>query len=233
MRRLALSMVALALAGAAPAHSQSLNADKPLGYSAEPSDPMVRHQKATVGANLDEWAHNLDSSNSDARLEAVKLLGQSGDPRASEYLMHAVESTDPRVSMAAVDYLGKSGAKDATEFLSERLFSSGANAVVQQHILVALGRIRDPAGARRVLSFIEAEKNPELRAIAIRVIGEIGDEAVKGDVQALSARESDPNAKMLLQDAVATIEVNHGRASGGKTGSLSEFSHSENPNLPR
>ena len=95
------------------------------------------------------------------------------------------------------------------------------------HILAALGRIRDPASARRVLIFAQGETDPEVRATAIHVIGEIGDGSVRDDLQKFGETETDPKVKTLLQDAVAKI-AGHGAPGGTlQTDPPSKFSHSE------
>jgi hypothetical protein len=78
-----------------------------------------------------------------------------------------------------------------------------------------------------VLTFAQGEADPEVRATAIHVIGEIGDGSVRDDLQKLSETETDPKVKTLLQDAVAKIVV-HGAAVGTiQTDPFTKFSHSE------
>jgi HEAT repeat protein len=139
------------------------------------------------------------------RLEAVKLLAESNDPKADEYLMQAVDNSDLRVAATAVDALGKLEAKDAASFLAEHLAMASTSAGLRQRILVALGRIKDPKPGRDVLSFVQAESDPELKSLGIRVLGEIGDESIRADLRGLAARENNPDAKRLLEDAEAKI----------------------------
>jgi hypothetical protein len=70
---------------------------------------------------------------------------------------------------------------------------------------VALGRIKDPKPGRDVLSFVQAETDPKLKSLGIRVLGEIGDESIRADLRGLAARENNPDAKRLLEDAEAKI----------------------------
>jgi HEAT repeat protein len=131
-----------------------------------------RYQRATVGATPEEWVRHLDDRRADVRLEAVKLLAESNDPKADEYLMQAVDNSDPRVAAAAIDALGKLEAKNATSFLADRLAMAGTSSGLRQRILVALGRIKDPKAEHAVLSFVQAESDPALRSLGIRVLGE-------------------------------------------------------------
>ena len=169
------------------------------------SDQADRFQKAKLGSRVEEWARHLEDKDPELRFEALKLIGESDDPRASQYLIEAVESSDARVATAAVDYLGRMKAKDAAGFLSERLFLAGTSATIRQHILVALGRIGDEGSGRRVLDFVQGESDPSLRGTAVRVLGEIGTPSIATDLQKLSEQEKDPRQKTLMQDAVAKI----------------------------
>jgi HEAT repeat protein len=151
------------------------------------------------------------------------LLAESGKPEANEFLIRAVDNRDPRVATAAVDSLGKLGVREASEVLVERLSTVGTS-TTQQHILVALGKIRDPDSARRVLDFVQAQRDPEVRAVAIRVLGDIGDDSVRSGVEKLSESENDPRLKALMQDVVAKMTVPKGPAQGEVKSSVT-FSH--------
>jgi HEAT repeat protein len=214
---------------AAPARSQlSTSGEYPYrspGLSQDPTNAAVRHQNSAMGRTPEEWAGHLDAADPAARLEAVQLLAESGDPQAKQYLIRATDNPDPRVAIAAVDSLGKLGAKEASDALAEKLFLAGTSAVLQKHILVALGRIRDPGCSRRVLEFARAETDPDLRAVAIRVLGEVGDDSVRSDVQKLSQAETDPKMKTLMEDAVAKMTVHQGSARG-EAEPAAKFSHS-------
>jgi HEAT repeat protein len=164
-----------------------------------------RYQRATVGATPEEWVRHLDDRRADVRLGAVKLLAESNDPKADEYLMQAVDNSDPRVAAAAIDALGKLEAKNATPFLADRLAMAGTSSGLRQRILVALGRIKDPKAEHAVLSFVQAESDPALRSLGIRVLGEIGDGSIRGDLHGLAARENNPDVKRLLEEAETKI----------------------------
>jgi hypothetical protein len=180
-----------------------------------------------MGQSVEEFARHLDDSDPVRRLEAVRLLAAAGDPKASQYLIGAVDNPDVRVSAFAVDSLGKRAAKEASEILADKLFLPGTSSGLCQHILVALGTIRDPTSARRVVAFAQGQTDPELRATAIRVIGDIGNDSVRDDLQRLSETETDPRVKGLFQDAIAKMSSQGTSAPGVGAGSLSTFSHSE------
>ncbi|HSD11491.1 MAG TPA: HEAT repeat domain-containing protein [Candidatus Binatia bacterium] len=230
MKIVVLGSIALVVVAASPARSQlSTSGRTPnqfSGSSKDPTDPSTRYQKSTMGQTIENWASHLDDADPGRRLEAIRLLAESGDPQAIRYLTRAVDNPDARVATAAVDSLGKLGAKEAADALAEKLFLAGTSAALRKHILVALGRIRDPGSARRVLDFAQAEPDPDLRAVAIRVLGEIGDDSVRNEVVKLSEAETDPKLKMLLQDAAAKMAVRR-PPSGGEAEFPAKFSHSE------
>ena len=191
----------------------------------DPTDYAVRDQNAKMGRMIEDWARHLDDPDPARRIEAVRLLAASGKPEANEFLIRAVDSRDPRVATAAVDSLGKLGVSEASEVLVERLSTQGMS-TTQQHILVALGKIRDPKTAKRVLDFAQAERDPDVRAVAIRVLGEIGDDSVRSGVEKLSESENDPKLKTLMQEVVAKMTVPKAPAPGEAKPSVT-FSHSE------
>jgi hypothetical protein len=197
-------------AGGVLAHAMGLALLGAVVVDAQLLDPQRgekegRYQRTTVGSTPEEWARHLDDPRADVRLEAVKLLAESNDPKVDEYLMQGVDNSDPRVAAAAIDALGKLQAKDAASFLAEHLAMANMSAPLRQRILVALGRIKDPKPGRDVLSFVQAETDPELKGLGIRVLGEIGDESIRADLHGLSTRENSPDVKRLLDEAEAKI----------------------------
>jgi hypothetical protein len=112
-----------------------------------------------------------------------------------------------------------------SKLLVERLSTVGTS-TTQQHILLALGKIRDPESAKRLLDFAQAERDPEVRAVAIRVLGDIGDDSVRNAVEKLSESETDPRLKALMQEVVAKMTVPKGSAHGEVKSSVT-FTHSE------
>ena len=191
--------------------ARSARPERPDAYGVK-TEQQNRYERQRVGSTPEEWARHLDDPRSDVRLEAVDLLAQSSDPKALDFLMQAVESSDPRVATAAVEALGRNGVKDASRFLAEHLFLAATSPGLRKHILVALGRIHDPATIRPVLDFIEGEADPELRGTGIRVIGEIGDASALADLRSFEEREKDPALKALVHEAVAKIEARQARA---------------------
>jgi HEAT repeat protein len=233
VKTVGFTTIMLLLSTLVPARAQLSNANRVPGAgqlpgtTADPTDIPLRYQKSTLGRTIEDWAGHLEDADPGRRLAAVRLLAESGDPKANQYLTRAVGSQDARVATSAVDSLGKAGAKEAAEILTERLFLRTTPGAMRLHILAALDRIRDPASARRVLIFAQGEADPEIRATTIHVIGEIGDGSVRDDLQKLSEIETDPKVRTLLQDAVAEISVHGAPGATIQTDPLTTFSHSE------
>jgi HEAT repeat protein len=166
-----------------------------------------RYNKAKRGANIEEWVRRLGDDNPETRLEAVKSLGDSGDPKANDYLMQAAGDPDPRIQSKAIDYLGKIRATDATIFLIQRLFMTGTTDPLRHRILMALGKIGDSRASRPILEFLERDAAPDIRGTAIYAVGEIGDVTIRDDLERLRDREPHPRLKRLVTDALAKISA--------------------------
>jgi HEAT repeat protein len=174
-------------------------------YPPGTDDPSRRFRDARVGATVSEQAARLRDERPDIRLEAVKAMGESGDPQAVRHLVGAALDPDPRVASRAVDFLGRLRATEATEFLAERLFVKGTDPRLRLHILAALGRIGDSRAAGPILQFLAQSEDAELRAAGIYALGEIGDSTSRDKVAALVERETDPRLKALAQEALEKI----------------------------
>jgi HEAT repeat protein len=145
--------------------------------------------------------------------------------------MNAVGSPDVRVATAAVDFLGRSAAPEAATLLAEQLVHPGTSPMFRQHVLVALGKIADPATGPGVLDFLKTVSDPDLRGAAIHALGEIGNASTRGQLQELSAAETDPKLKALIQDAVARIDERAIHPGPTRKGGMTVFT-SDDPGRP-
>jgi HEAT repeat protein len=175
--------------------------------SAGDSNVVSRYNKAKKGANLSEWVRRLADDDPERRLEAVKSLGDSNDPKAIDYLVQAVGDGDPRIEAKAVDYLGKLHAADATPFLIQKLFTVGTKQKLRHRILMTLGKIGDPRASRPILQYVMQDPNLDTRGAGIYAIGEIGDQSIRDDLKRFSEIEEDARLKQLAQDALIKIAL--------------------------
>lgn len=175
--------------------------------SAGDSGVQSRYNKAKKGANLQEWVRRLGDDDPERRLEAVKSLGDSNDPKAIDYLVQAVGDSDPRVEAKAIDYLGKLHAVDATPFLIQKLFTVGTKQKLRHRILMSLGKIGDPRASKPILQYVMQDQNLDTRGAGIFAIGEIGDQSIRDELKLYLEVEENPQLKQLASDALVKISL--------------------------
>jgi len=173
--------------------------------SAGDSSVQSRYNKAKKGANLNEWVKRLSDDDPDKRLEAVKSLGDSNDPKAIDYLIQAVNDPDGRVQAKAVDYLGRLHAADSTPFLVQKLFTVGTKERLRQRIVMTLGKIGDPRASHPLLQYVMQDGNADIRGCGIYAIGEIADQSIRDELKRFAEVESDPRLKRLADEALIKI----------------------------
>lgn len=166
-----------------------------------------RYNKAKKGGNIGDFARRLNEDEPEIRLEAVKSLGDSGDPKAIEYLIQAVGDRDVRVQAKAVEYLGKIRATDATFSLVQRLFLTETPEPLRHRILNALGQIGDPSSAKPLADFLSRDTDPDLRGTGIYALGEIGSPNARPDLVAMLEAEKDAGLRRLIQEAITKIDT--------------------------
>lgn len=166
-----------------------------------------RYNKAKKGVDVDDFARRYMDEDPTIRMEAVKSLGDSGDPKAVEHLMMAVGDKDQRIQAKAVDYLGKIRATDATFFLVQRLFLAETPEPLRHRILNTLGLIGDPAASKPILDYVERDVPNDLRGTGIFAIGEIGDQASRPGLVSLLENEQDARMRMIIQEAINKIDT--------------------------
>jgi HEAT repeat protein len=157
--------------------------------------------------DISEDLRRIRSDNPEERLEATRTLGASEDPKAVQYLQGAASDSDLRVRLKAIDELGNRMAKEATPLLVQQLFLRETEPIVQQRVLAALGKIRDPRSTQPICEFLARDLDPSTRATAIFALGEIGDERALHVLADLAADGTDPTARRLADEAAR--KINH------------------------
>lgn len=178
---------------------------KPAEAAPPPDAPVERFRHARIGTSVEEWARALESRDSDRRLEVMDDLGRSTDSRAETYLLKAVDDPDARIQAKAIDYLGDRRAPDATSVLVRKLFMTGAPTGLRQHILSALGKIGDPKASRPIFDFVTHERSADVRGTGVYALGEIGDLAIREELEGYADDEPDPRVKHLVHEALVKI----------------------------
>ncbi len=166
-----------------------------------------RYNDAKKGKSIDEWTKKLNDTDPGVRLEAVRSLGDSGQPEAIEYLIQATGDPDEAVKIKAIDYLGKLRATDATQVLVQKLFLRDTPPQVKQRILVALGRMGDSKAAPSMAEFLSRDDDSTMCGTAIFALGEVGDADTVPKLEALQQRTTDPHLNQLAGEAVQKIRL--------------------------
>ncbi len=166
-----------------------------------------RYKEAQKGKSINEWTKKLNDPDPAERLEAVKSLGESGQPEAVEYLIQATGDPDDGVKIKALDYLGKLRATDATQVLVQKLFLRDTQPQVKQRILVTLGRMGDAKASAPISEFLSRDDDLTMCATAIFSLGEIGDAATVAKLDAFRERSTNPHLQQLAGEAVQKIKL--------------------------
>ena len=194
--RIAVVVLSLILADAAGVIAQ-----------VNPYRVQQRYNDAKKGKSIDEWTKRLNDPDPAQRLEAVKSLGDSGQPEAIEYLIQATGDPSEAVKIKAIDYLGKLRATDATQVLVQKLFMSDVEPPLKQRILVALGRIGDTKAAQPISEFLKQDTDAAISGTAIFTLGEIGDAGVIPHLEQMQRNASNPHLARLAGEAIQKIQL--------------------------
>jgi HEAT repeat protein len=186
------------------ARAQALNpVDTNRGSMRERANPAA---KPTNKAKLDEALRNFNAEDQPSRLVGVGQLGTVEDePKAMGYLLQGANDPDSAVRLKAIDVLGQMRAKDAVSPLVQQLFMRGTDEVAKQHILVALGRIRDSRATKPIVDFLARDNDRRLQGNAIFALGDIGDDAALGPLGRIAEETDDPALRSLAQNAMRKI----------------------------
>jgi HEAT repeat protein len=164
-----------------------------------------RQSRSRKGMNVQEWVRRLKNDNPDTRLEAVKSLGDSKDPKAIEPLVNATADTDIRVKVKAINYLGNLKATDATPVLVQQLFLREVGPGIKQKVLVALGKIGDPRGAAPIVEFLKRNLDSQTKGTALYALREVGNDSVLPFLENFSRVEQSPPLRRLAAEAAENI----------------------------
>jgi HEAT repeat protein len=188
-----------------PARAQFLSQGERIGSQLSGDRVKDRLNRQKKGANLTEWVRRLQNDRPETRLDAVKSLGDSKDPKAIEHLLSATADVDIRVKVKAIEYLGNLRATDATPVLVQQLFLRDVGPGIKQKVLIALGKIGDPRGAEPIMEFLKRKLDLQTRATALFALREVGNDRVLAFLDDLSHTEPSPPLRQLAAEAAGDI----------------------------
>jgi len=188
-----------------------------------------RYDKHSKGTSIDDFVKQLSSDDPTKRLEGVKSLGASKDPKAVEYLVQAVGDTDVRVQAKAVEMLGDTRANEATPVLVQYLFLRTTDARMKQLILASLGKIGDTTAARPLIEFLQRDLDLATRGTAIFALGEIGAPESVGPLAEIARTDTDPTLRRLANEAKSKVEAHQAVMKSQVKGPSETFLKPEGP----
>ena len=149
--------------------------------------------------------------------QALFVLAQSNSPKAREVLVNIAKGNgNPDLQMRAVRYLGIHGGRESRAALAD-IYASSSDLDMKKRILSAFmqGGEKD-----RLLTAAQTEQNPELRATAVSLLGNLG---ARDELWTMYQKESTVDVKKQIIRALFT---------GGALTRLSELARAEqNPEL--
>lgn len=200
-----VSVTFVSLALSVRANAQFMNQGQRIGSPTSGDRTRDRGNRQQKGGNIAEWVRRLENDRPETRLEAVKSLGTSKDPKAIEPLMSATADSDIRVKNKAIEYLGNLRATDATPVLVQQLFLREVSPGIKHKILVALGKIGDPRGAAPIMEFLKRRLDQNVKAVAIRALSDVGNDSVLPFLDDISHTEASQPLRRLAADAAVSI----------------------------
>jgi HEAT repeat protein len=188
-----------------------------------------RYQKQTKGTSIDDFVKQLSSDDATKRLEGVKSLGASNDPKAVEYLIQALGDTDVRVQAKAIEMLGDTRANEATPVLVQYLFLRTTDARMKQLILASLGKIGDTSAAQPLIEFLQRDLDRATRGTAIFALGEIGAPESLEPLAQIARTDTDPTLRRLANEAKGKVEAHQAVMKSQVKGPSETFLKPEGP----
>jgi HEAT repeat protein len=151
------------------------------------------------------------------KAQALFVLAQSNSPKAREVLVNIAKGGgNPDLQMRAVRYLGIHGGRESRAALAD-IYASSSDIDMKKRILSAFmqGGEKD-----RLVTAAQSEQNPELRATAVQLLGNMG---AHEELWTMYQKESSVDVKKGIIRALFT---------GGAVTRLSELAKGEqNPEL--
>ena len=143
----------------------------------------------------------LDSSDSTARLSAIRVLGRTASPDAIGPLISSLKDPDEGIRAAAATALESVGAPEAIEHLLQAVRDKDRN--VRKAVVRALGHTNDPRAATVIITLLRTHET-DMQEIASQALVNLGTSAIADLIAVLSETDS------LLRESVPAILVRIG-----------------------
>ncbi len=159
----------------------------------------------STGPKVEDQLKKLASEDPEQRIEGVRGLAESGDPKAIEHLIGAANDPDDRVRVKAIDTLGQLKAKDAVPLFVQKLFLRDTDRSTKARILVALGKIGDERATSPILDLLSRDADRPIRGNAVYALGEIGDTRAIPGLEKLAGSTDDEALRTLATETARKI----------------------------
>jgi HEAT repeat protein len=182
-------------------------AQVPFGLNGESPRARLRDRAARggTGPKVEDQVKKLASEDPAERMEGVRGLAEANDPKATEYLIGAVNDPDHRVRVKAIDSLGQLKATEAVPLLVQQLFLRDTDQSTKARILAALGRIGDPRATQPLLDILSRDVDRPVRGNALYALGEIGDPKAIPTLEKLATDGDDEAIRTLASETARKI----------------------------
>jgi HEAT repeat protein len=159
----------------------------------------------STGPKVEDQVKKLASQDPAERIEGVRGLSESTDPKAVEYLIGAANDPDERVRVKAIDTLGQLKAKDAVPLFVQKLFLRDTDQSTKAHILAALGKIGDQRATSPLLDLLSRDADRPIQGNAVYALGEIGDARAIPGLEKLASSTDDAAIRVLATETARKI----------------------------
>ena len=175
--------------------------------SGSPRARLREKQKSgqVTGPKVEDQAKKLESDDPAERMEAVRNLSESTDPKAIELLIDASNDPDHRIAVKAIDTLGNMKAKEAVPQFVQKLFLRDTDEPTKARILAALGKIGDDRATNPLVDFLARDTDKPIRGHAIYALGEIGDARAIPGLEKFAGTTDDEALRTLATETARKI----------------------------
>jgi HEAT repeat protein len=144
------------------------------------------------------------------RIKAIRMLGQSGDPAASDVLMSTLYELCPAIKWNAATALGNF--RDDPRVVDALIHALGDDTLyVREAAIRSLGRIGNVKAVPYLIAALSSESFA-IRVDAVNALGRIGDARAVPYLRRIAKHDTDP---MIRKEALAALKETRGTVARG------------------
>lgn len=144
------------------------------------------------------------------RIKAIKILGKSGDPAASDVLMSTLYELCPAIKWNAATALGNF--RDDPRVVNALIHALGDDTLyVREAAIRSLGKIGNAKAVPDLIPFLGSESFA-IRIDTVRALGKIGDSRAVPYLRRIAEHDAEP---MVRKEALAALKKTGGAVARG------------------